>query len=400
MVAITTRRAVARGFGSVLVVWGSWLVLMCGANLATPLYAVYRQRFGFSSLVLTTVFAAYAIALIPSLLVFGQLSDRFGRRRVMAAGLAISTGGLALFAFAAGPAWLYGARVVQGIAVGMISGAATAALVELDPDDDSRRAAFLAALAQAGGSGLGPIVAGVLAQWAPAPRQLCFLVVLGVTLVAIAVVLRLDESARDTGGRWHITRPRVPHEIRAAFARVSLTAAALWAMAALYLSVVPSYSAKLLDTRNLALLGTIAALVLLVSCLAQAVARRGSWTGRGQPVGLALLGASVVALVLAAPFASLALIVAGAVLAGAGHGLGFVDAQDELNRIAPAERRGEVTAAFLTCIYALVASSVISVGLLDEWLSLSVSVAAVAIALGGTGLAAMLWHRAVRRGSC
>jgi hypothetical protein len=400
MVAITTRRAVARGFGPVLVVWGSWLVLMCGANLATPLYAVYRQRFGFSSLVLTTVFAAYAIALIPSLLVFGQLSDRFGRRRVMAAGLAISTGGLALFAFAADPAWLYGARLAQGIAVGMISGAATAALVELDPDDDSRRAAFLAALAQAGGSGLGPIVAGVLAQWAPAPRQLCFLVVLGVTLVAIAVVLRLDESARDTGGRWHITRPRVPHEIRAAFARVSLTAAALWAMAALYLSVVPSYSAKLLDTRNLALLGTIAALVLLVSCLAQAVARRGSWTGRGQPVGLALLGASVVALVLAAPFASLALIVAGAVLAGAGHGLGFVDAQDELNRIAPAERRGEVTAAFLTCIYALVASSVISVGLLDEWLSLSVSVAAVAIALGGTGLAAMLWHRAVRRGSC
>jgi MFS family permease len=162
-VAITTRRAVARGFGPVLVVWGSWLVLMCGANLATPLYAVYRQRFGFSSLVLTTVFAAYAIVLVPSLLVFGQLSDRFGRRRVMAAGLSISIGGLALFAFAAGPAWLYGARALQGIAVGMISAAATAALVELDPDGDSRRAAFLAALAQAGGSGLGPIVAGALA---------------------------------------------------------------------------------------------------------------------------------------------------------------------------------------------------------------------------------------------
>jgi MFS family permease len=122
------------------------------------------------------------------------------------------------------------------------------------------------------------------------------------------------------------------------------------------------------------------------------VARRGALTGRGQPIGLAFLGASVVALVLAAPTASLALLLTGAALAGIGHGLGFVDAQDELNRIAPDERRGEVTAAFITCIYTAVASSTIAVGLLDQVVSLSVAVAIVAIALGAAGLAAALWH--------
>jgi MFS family permease len=310
----------------------------------------------------------------------------------MAAGLAISTAGLALFAFAGSAAWLYGARALQGVSVGMISGAATAALVEIDPEGDSRRAAFLAALAQAGGSGLGPIVGGTLAEWAPAPRQLCFLVLLGVTLVAIVVVLRLPEPATGAGGRWRITRPRVPPEIRSQFARLGLTAGLLWAMAALYLSVVPSYAAKLLDTKNLALLGAIAALVLLVSCLAQVVARRGTWTGRGQPFGLAFLAASVVALVLAAPTGSLVLLLLGATLAGVGHGLGFVDAQDELNRIAPDERRGEVTAAFLTCIYALVASSTIAVGLLDQVVSLSAAVAIVAVTLGAVGVAAAVWH--------
>ena len=154
----------ADGFLPLLTVWSSWLVLMAGANLATPLYAVYARKFDFSSLVLTSVFATYAFVLVPSLVLFGRVSDRFGRRPVMLAGLGVACVGLLIFAFAESAAWLYGARAVQGLAVGMISGAATAALVELDPGDDRRRAAMFAGLAQAGGSAAGPLLAGVLAE--------------------------------------------------------------------------------------------------------------------------------------------------------------------------------------------------------------------------------------------
>src|SRR5437764_2295503 len=104
---------------------------MAGANLATPLYAVYARHFHFSSLVLTAIFATYAFVLVPALVLFGRLSDRLGRRRVIALGLATAAGGLALFAAAEGELWLFAARLLQGLAVGMISGAATAALVEL-----------------------------------------------------------------------------------------------------------------------------------------------------------------------------------------------------------------------------------------------------------------------------
>src|SRR3954469_8806880 len=107
-----------------LVVSAAWFVMMAGANLATPLYATYERDFGFDSAVLTLVFATYALVLAPSLLVFGKLSDRLGRRRVMAGGYATATVGLVLFAFAGGLPWLFAARAVQGLAVGMISGAA------------------------------------------------------------------------------------------------------------------------------------------------------------------------------------------------------------------------------------------------------------------------------------
>src|SRR3954465_6151370 len=99
-----------RGSRPLLILWASWLVLMAGANLATPLYAVYADEFGFSSLVLTSVFATYAIVLVPALIVFGRLSDRFGRRPVLFVGLVTACAGLALFAAAQSVAWLYAAR--------------------------------------------------------------------------------------------------------------------------------------------------------------------------------------------------------------------------------------------------------------------------------------------------
>src|SRR5207237_1004067 len=209
-------------------------------------------------------------------------------------------------------AWLFAARSLQGLAVGMIGGAATAALVELDPANDRRRAALFAGLAQAGGSALGPVAAGMLGQWAPDPLRLPYFGGLGAT----------------------------------------------------------------------ALLAAISAVALLASCATQIVSqRREGSRGRDQAAGLLVLAAGMLGLVLASPLHSLALLVTGAIAAGAGHGLCYLDAQQELNELAPEERRGEVTSAFISVIYFLVASAVIGTGLLDLRFSLAVSVAAVSLVL-------------------
>jgi MFS family permease len=379
-----------------LVVAGALFILLLDGNLPTPLYAVYRERFGFSGTELTLIFAIYAMALIPSLLVFGQLSDRVGRRRVIAAGLGVAALGLLLLALAQSTAWLFVARAVQGLALGTTVGSAAAALVELEPDGDHARAALATVLGQSGGSAAGPLLAGVLAQWAPAPRQLSYALGIVLTVAAALAVLRIDEP-RAPSGEWRLQRPRVPDDARGPFARASLTGASVWAVGALFLSVVPSYAAKLLQTSDLALLGAISAIMLGMACLAQALSVRGAMTPtRAQPLGLGLLAAGVLALVLAFPAHSLALVLVAAVLAGSGLGLGFFGSQAQVNAIAPADRRGEVTAAFITCLYSGVAVTVIATGVLSDAISLSTAVAVSGIAVAAVATATAVWHVTAR----
>ncbi|MEU0602631.1 MFS transporter [Streptomyces sp. NPDC006393] len=417
--AVSAHEEPGRSQGPFLIVATALFLLLAGANLPTPLYAVYQQRFGFSAEVLTLVFATYAVVLVPTLLVFGRLSDRLGRRRVIVAGLGAAAVAAALFAAAEGTAWLFAARALQGLALGMVSGGANAGLVELEPRHDARRAALLATLAQTGGCAAGPLAAGLLAQWAPAPRTLCYLVGLTATVAIALCVLaipepahgaqgrapqpaggaqgRVPEPARNTRGRRRIQRPGVPRDIRGPFARVASTAALVWSVAALYLSVVPSYVGSLLGTHDLALLGAITAVMLTASCAAQLASRSGLRPATSQAGGLILLAAGLLALVAAFPAHSLALVLVGAVLAGCGHGAGFLGAQAELNRCVPGDRRGEVTAAFYTCVYTGVAVTSIGVGLIARAVSLSAAVALFAAVIGTAALAIASWHVRARR---
>ncbi|HET6549281.1 MAG TPA: MFS transporter, partial [Solirubrobacter sp.] len=194
-----------------------------------------------------------------------------------------------------------------------------------------------------------------------------------------------------------IQRPSVPAPIRVLFARVSVTGAAVWATAALYLSVVPSYAARLLETSNLALIGAICAAMLITSCVAQIAARRRSDHARLQAAGLVLLALGLAALVIAFPARSLLVLLASALLTGAGHGIAFLGAQAQLNLAAPSDRRGEVNAAFYMLIYLGVATTVISTGLVTLVAPLSSAITSFASVTAAIALATAAWHAPLRR---
>lgn len=154
----------------------TYLVLLAGTNIPTPLCGHYASAFGFGRATVNAVFAVYVAALVPSLLFVGPLSDAIGRRRVLLPAIALGVIGAALFAAAQGAGWPYAARLVQGLALGAASSPVTALIVEREPNADRGRAAMVAALAAVTGVGSGPLLGGLLAQYLPAPTALPYLV--------------------------------------------------------------------------------------------------------------------------------------------------------------------------------------------------------------------------------
>jgi MFS family permease len=98
---------------------------MIGTTMPTPLYPIYEQRFDFSALTVTIVFAAYGLGVLAALVLFGQLSDQYGRRRVLLPGLVLSAVSSIVFLLAQGLPALFLGRVLSGLSAGVFTGTAT-----------------------------------------------------------------------------------------------------------------------------------------------------------------------------------------------------------------------------------------------------------------------------------
>ncbi|HEY2127992.1 MAG TPA: MFS transporter [Streptosporangiaceae bacterium] len=374
------------------------VVLLTGTNLATPLYAAYEHVFHLSPLDVTLLVAVYAAAVMVALLACGPLSDTAGYRPVLAAGLVTAAGGAALLAAASGPAWLYAGRAVQGLAVGTCSGALTAGLMLTEPRGRPARASFLAAIATTAACGAGPVLAGTLAQYAPHPRSLSYLVEMVLLIPALAAVAMLPAGLGRTGGRWRPRWPRLPGAHRGMFLRAALVSLLAWAVAYVVLALVPSYTAAALGRSNLLVDGTAAGSLLLVAAAAQAACR--SWgPGRAQVSGLAGLIAGLLGLIAAGGSGSAALLFGAIAVAGAGQGLAFMGGIRQVNEIAPADQRAGTVAMFYLLTYGGSGLVTVAVGLLATHLGLTRSVQASAAVLAAACLLTLVtgWRAARTR---
>jgi MFS family permease len=381
------------GFGLVAY---AFVVTMLGTTMPTPLYPIYQAKYGFSALTVTVVFAVYAAGVVAGLLTLGPLSDQIGRRRVLLPGVLLSALGAIVFLLPGGLATLLIGRVLSGLAAGAFTGTATATLLDLAPARRRNRAGLVAAAVNMGGVGLGPPLAGVLAQYAPGPLTLCFVVDLLLLALATAGLWLVPETVDlPENPRLRLQGLRVPPETRPIFARAVIAGFAGFAVLGLFTAISPSFLEEVLGVHNHAAVGFVVFSLLAASMVGQVLAsltdrRRALLTGCVVlAVGAACIAASLV-------MVSLALLVLGAVVAGIGQGASFRSALTSIGNAAPPEHRGEVSSSFFVAIYIAISLPVIGVGALEQVVGLVAAGVLFAVVIGVLALlafASLLRHQ-------
>jgi MFS family permease len=235
---------------------GVLLVLMLGGTLPVPLYVLYEKQMGFGPLGVTVVFAAYVAGTLFALVALGDLSDHIGRKKVLAIAVACAAASTALFLVASGIGVLVAARVVSGVAAGFATGTATAALAELQPRGDHRAAAVVASGSNMTGLGLGPLTAGLFAEYVAMPTRSVFWAYLGLCVLAAAALAAIPETVAHPDGIISL-RPRigVPPRMRVVMLGAGLGVFAAFSVLGLFSSLVPTFLHGILGVHNLALIG-------------------------------------------------------------------------------------------------------------------------------------------------
>jgi MFS family permease len=368
-------------------------VSFIGTTLVTPLYVLYRQVFGFSEITLTLIYAVYVVGNLTALLFFGRLSDQIGRRRAAIPAIAAGILSTLVFLFALDTAWLFIARLLSGFAIGIASGTGTAWLAELHGGRDKSRATLLASGANMAGLSVGALLAGLLAQYAPWPMRLVFVIYI-VMLVALYFVVRHApetvqhpvRSLRDVSMK---PRVGVPGEIRTRFIAPAATAFGSFALFGFYAALAPSVLAQDLHETNRAIGGGVV-FELCVVALAALILTRSFKSRTAMFSGLALLLPSLVLLVLAQLMKSLPVLLIGTALSGTAAALGYRGSLQVVNEIAPNDRRAEVISTFLICCYVGNSVPVIGVGVLETLSTPIIASSAFALTIAVFAIVALL----------
>jgi MFS family permease len=361
-------------------------VAMLGTTLPTPLYGLYRERFGFSELMITVIFATYAAGVIGSLLLFGRLSDQVGRRRVLLPGLALAALSALAFLAADGLALLLVGRVLSGLSAGIFTGTATATLVDLAAPQRRGKATLVAAIAIMGGLGCGPLLAGLLSQSAGSPLRLTFWVDLALLVpAAIAIWAMPEPVVARSRPRLRPQALRVPAEVRATFVQAALACFAGYAVLGLFTAVTPAFLAQELGVTSRAVVGLVVFAVFAASMVGQVMLALVPQAA-AMPAGCLALVAGMGSFALGLASSSMLLLVLGGVIAGFGQGLAFRAGLEAVNAGAPADQRGEVASSFFVVAYVAISVPVIGEGILAQVIGLRPAGLTFAAAVAGLSI--------------
>ncbi|MGK5740279.1 MFS transporter [Micromonospora sp. URMC 103] len=315
--------------GVSLVLLASILVsFLASSSAPTPLYGIYQQRWHFSPVTTTVVFAVYAVAVLASLLTFGKLSDHVGRRPVLLVAIAVQMASLVIFVLANGVPMLLAARVVQGLATGAATGAIGAGMLDIN----RARGTLANSIAPGIGTGGGALLSALLIQFLPAPTRLVYVVLLVVLLIQGIGIVLMPETVTPTTGALRSLRPEIklPRAVRAPILVVLPVVFSVWALAGFFGALGPALVRAFMETSII-----VAGLVLFVFAVVGSIAvllMRNTPARTVMLIGIGALILGMIVTLVSVMAGSLMGFFVGLALGGVGFGGGF---QGSLKTIMP-----------------------------------------------------------------
>ncbi|MFJ2739369.1 MFS transporter [Streptomyces sp. NPDC087440] len=331
-------------------------VLMAFGTAPTPLWPLYQDRDGFGATTVTIAFAIMVVGASVGFLGLGHLSDRYGRRRVIVPALVVDVVAAAMLAIRPDLPVLLAARLLTGLAVGLMASTATAYLMDLwheaNPGQPlSPVPGLVAAVSNLGGLAMGPLVVGALAQWAGVPLVTPYVLFGIAMLVLLGLILATPETV-DTEAAKGVRPARFALREGARPVFVAAAAGGFFAFAASGIfSALGAIIVRLdLGITSPMVAGTAAFAVFGASALAQLLLGRMP-VARMLTLGAVLfpVGLGLTALTLYVP--SLPLFLVAAVLTGSGSGLLFKASVGQTAAAAQPSSRAGVLAVFFVIAY-------------------------------------------------
>ena len=364
-------------------------VMFMGSTIVTPLYSLYAKQFGFSPIVLTLIYAAYVIGNLVSLFFFGGVSDRAGRRRIVLRAMGLAALSTCIYFFAANTSWLFVARVLSGFSIGLAAGTGTAWIAELDAQDRTR-ATVVAVASNFAGLAVGPLISGLVAEYAPRPLQLPFLIYIGLVAITAVFIARSPETVNHRGaagaeGRASVAMPR---SIRTRFIAPAITAFTVFSLYGFYFSLAPSVLIDSLHQTNRAIGGAVVFELGLVSAATIIFTRRLA-SSTCMRLALALLVPSLALLIAAQAQESMPLLLLGTALSGISGALGYRGSLQVVNQIAPEDQRAGVSSVYFIVCFIGNSLPVIAVAALTRAFDSLVADSAFAVTLAILALGAL-----------
>ncbi|KZD23647.1 MFS transporter [Tardiphaga sp. 1201_B9_N1_1] len=344
-------------------------LVAASSSAVTPLYRLYQQSMHLSPLMITLVFAVYAISLLVALLTVGGLSDYIGRRPVILGGLLLNAIAMVLFSYASDVGQLILARAVQGLCVGTATTALGAAIL----DTDRKRGPLLNSVTAFLGLMVGALGAAALVTFAPDPLHLVYEVLFALTAVMIVLLFVMPETVSRKSGALASLRPhvRVPSQSRAALLRVAPATVATWALGGFSLSLMPTVVATTMGVSAPWVGGVVVATLMLAAALTVAALRQLP-AQRLLVIGTAALSLGVLVSLLGIWQHSVAMLFAGSVIAGFGFGASFAGSLSTLLPTAEAHQRAGLLAAFYVLSYLAFSLPALAAGVAVPYAGLAV----------------------------